>query len=119
MVKGARFAIVPSVYYEGFPMVIAEAMACGVPVVCSRLGAMEEIVADGVTGLHFSAGDADDLMRRAEWAWQHPSEMREMGRAARREYENRYTADRNYSLLMEIYERTLNRTIGSVPAVSN
>lgn len=119
VVKGARFAIVPSVYYEGFPMVIAEAMACGVPVVCSRLGAMEEIVADGVTGLHFSAGDADDLMRRAEWAWQHPSEMREMGRAARREYENRYTADRNYSLLMEIYERTLNRAIGSVPAGSN
>jgi glycosyltransferase involved in cell wall biosynthesis len=118
-VKGARFVIVPSVYYEGFPMVIVEAMACGVPILGSRLGAMEEIVADGVTGLHFSPGDADDLMRKVEWAWQHPSEMHEMGRAARREYENHYTADRNYSLLMQIYERTLNRTIGSVPAVSN
>ena len=119
VVKGARFVIVPSVYYEGFPMVIVEAMACGVPIVCSRLGAMEEIVAHGVTGLHFSAGDPDDLIRKVEWAWQHPSEMQEMGRAARREYENHYTADRNYSLLMEIYERTLNRAIGQVTAVSN
>jgi glycosyltransferase involved in cell wall biosynthesis len=118
-VKGARFVIVPSVYYEGFPMVIVEAMACGVPILGSRLGAMEEIVADGVTGLHFGPGDADDLMRKVEWAWQHPSEMHEMGRAARREYENHYTADRNYSLLMQIYERTLNRAIGSVPALSN
>ena len=118
-VKGARFAIVPSTYYEGFPMVIAEAMACGVPIVCSRLGAMKEIVADGVTGLHFSAGDADDLMRKVAWAWRHPSEMREMGAAARREYEDYYTADRNYSLLMEIYERTLNRAGCPVPAVSN
>jgi glycosyltransferase involved in cell wall biosynthesis len=119
VVKGARFVIVPSVYYEGFPMVIAEAMACGVPIVCSRLGAMEEIVVDGVTGLHFSPGDADDLISTVEWAWHHPSETGEMGRAARYEYESRYTADRNYSLLMEIYERTLNRAIGSVPTVSN
>jgi glycosyltransferase involved in cell wall biosynthesis len=117
--KGARFAVVPSVYYEGFPMVIAEAMACGVPVICSRLGAMEEIVADGVTGLHFSAGDADDLARKTEWAWNHSSEMCEMGRAARREYENRYTSERNYSLLMDIYKQTLNRAIDSVQAVSN
>ncbi|MGC2333806.1 MAG: glycosyltransferase family 4 protein [Candidatus Acidiferrales bacterium] len=118
-VKGARFAIVPSVYYEGFPMVIAEAMACGVPIVCSRLGAMEEIVADGVTGLHFSAGDPDDLTRKVEWAWRHSSEMRQMGRAARCEYETRYTADRNYSRLMDIYERTLHRQIDSIPAVSS
>jgi glycosyltransferase involved in cell wall biosynthesis len=118
-VKGARFVIVPSVCYEGFPMVIAEAMACGVPIVCSRLGAMEEIVADGVTGLHFAAGDADDLMRKVEWACHHPSAMREMGRSARHEYENRYTADRNYSLLMDIYERTLNRTIDSIRSIAN
>ena len=116
-VKCARFAIVPSVYYEGFPMVIAEAMACGVPVICSRLGAMEEIVADGVTGLHFNPGDADHLTRKVEWACQHASAMREMGREARREYESRYTADRNYSLLLEIYQRTLNRAVDSVPAV--
>lgn len=119
IVKGASFVIVPSVCYEGFPMSIAEAMACGSPVICSRLGAMEEIVADGVTGLHFQAGDADDLMRKVEWAWCHRPEMCEMGRAARYQYEDHYTADKNYSILMDIYERTLNRVVDSVPAVSN
>lgn len=121
--KGARFIIVPSTWYETFGLVIAEAMACGVPVICSRLGAMQENVADGVNGLHFTPGDPEDLARKVSWAWSHTAEMSEMGRAARREYEARYTADKNYSLLMEIYERTLqqklNRSASSVLAMSN
>jgi glycosyltransferase involved in cell wall biosynthesis len=102
-VKGARFLVAPSICYEGFPMVIAEAFACGTPVLCSRLGGMKEIVADRVTGLHCAAGDAGDLAQKTAWAWSHPIEVSEMGRSARREYEKRYTAERNYELLMEIY----------------
>lgn len=106
-VKGARFQITPSLWYEGFPMVIVEAFACGVPVLCSRLGGMEEIVADGKTGLHFNAGDARDIECKVEWAWKHPDELAEMGRSARRKYETDYTAEKNYSLLMQIYEQTV------------
>jgi len=105
--KSARFLIFPSEWYEGFPMTIAEAFACGTPVICSRLGAMEEIVADGRTGLHFSAGNAEEIAQKTEWAWAHPSRMAEMGRAARAEYETKYTAQRNYRLLMDIYERAI------------
>jgi glycosyltransferase involved in cell wall biosynthesis len=106
-VKGARFQITPSLWYEGFPMVIVEAFACGVPVLCSRLGGMQEIVADADTGLHFNPGDAQDLARKVEWAWNHPEELAEMGRVARRKYETDYTAEKNYSLLMKIYEDTV------------
>jgi len=106
-VKGARFQITPSVWYEGFPMVIVEAFACGVPVLCSRLGGMQEIVADYSTGLHFNPGDAQDLARKAKWAWDHPAELAEMGRAARRKFETDYTAEKNYTRLMEIYEQTV------------
>ena len=38
-----------------------------------------------------------------EWAWTHPREMQEMGCQARAEYEVKYTAERNYQMLMEIY----------------
>lgn len=105
VMKSARFLVFPSECYEGFPLTIAEAFACGVPVIASRLGAMQEIVEDGRTGLHFTPGDAEDLAAKVEWAWTHPDEMHEMGRAARAEYEAKYTAERNYQMLMQIYER--------------
>ena len=105
--KGALFLLFTSEWYETFGMAIIEAFACGVPVICSRLGAMEEIVADGRTGLHFTPGDAADLAAKVQWAWAHPEEMAAMGRAARAEYEAKYTAERNYEMLMEIYEKVL------------
>ena len=105
--KGARCLIFPSEWYENFPVTIAEAFACGVPVIASRLGAMQEIVEDGRTGLHFKPGDPEDLAAKVEWAWNHPREMEEMGRQARAEYETKYTAERNYEMLMEIYTKAI------------
>jgi glycosyltransferase involved in cell wall biosynthesis len=87
-------------------MSIVEAFACGAPVVCSRLGGMAVLVEDHRTGLLFTPGDADDLGEKVEWAVTHPAEIGELGREARREFEQKYTAERNYSHLMEIYEGT-------------
>jgi glycosyltransferase involved in cell wall biosynthesis len=102
--KRARFLIFPSEWYEGFPVTIAESFACGTPVICSRLGSMQEIVTEGLTGLHFQAGDAEDLVKKVMWAWEHPEEMDAMGRLARREFETKYTAARNIEMLEGIYE---------------
>ena len=106
-VKGARFTIVPSTWYEGFPMCIVESFACGTPVLCSRLGGMSEIVDDQRTGLHFNPGDPQDLADKVTWAWNRPLELARMGREARRKYETDYTAEKNYSLLMEIYKQAI------------
>jgi glycosyltransferase involved in cell wall biosynthesis len=103
----ARFLLFSSECYENFPMAIAEAFACGLPVIASRLGVMAEIVEDGRTGLHFTAGDAEDLAAKVAWAWTHPAEIEEMGRAARREYETKYAPERNYQMLMGIYQQVL------------
>lgn len=105
LVKGARFLVWPSLgYYETFGLVAVEAFACGVPVIASRTGVMAEIVTDGVTGLHVTPGDPADLAAKVRWAWDHPAEMAALGRAARREYEQKYTAERNYAQLLRIYE---------------
>jgi glycosyltransferase involved in cell wall biosynthesis len=106
-IKGAKFLILPSECYENFPVTVAEAFACGIPVICSRHGAMQEIVSDSRTGLHFTPGSPEDLAQKVEWASTHPGRMAEMGKEARREYESRYASERNYSLLMEIYRRVL------------
>lgn len=111
LLHGARFLVFPSVWYEGFPLTIVEAFACGVPVIASRLGSMAEIVEDGKTGLHFTASDDAELAAKVEWAWAHAKEMEEMGRAARREFEGKYTSAANYRRLMEIYETAMAKPV--------
>jgi glycosyltransferase involved in cell wall biosynthesis len=55
----------------------------------------------------FDFYDANDLAAKVAWAWSHEKEMQEMGKAARREFELKYTAERNYELLLGIYERVI------------
>jgi glycosyltransferase involved in cell wall biosynthesis len=108
LLRHARFLVFPSVWYEGaFPLSIIEAFASGLPVIASRLGAMEEAIADGQTGLLFSCGDPADLAARVEWAWTHAEEIQSMGRAARLEYQAKYTPERNYETLMDIYRSAI------------
>jgi glycosyltransferase involved in cell wall biosynthesis len=107
MMRNARVLIFPSEWYENFPVTIAESFACGVPVICSRMGAMQEIVEAGRTGLHFTPGDPTSLAEKVEWAWNHPQAMTIMGHEARHEFETKYTAEKNYPILMEIYKHAL------------
>lgn len=107
LMRHARFLIVPSICYENFPLVIAEAFACGLPVLASRLGACAEIVENSVTGLHFSPGNVADLAEKVAWAWTHPRELADMGGRARSEYEAKYNAAAALRHLEAIYERAL------------
>jgi glycosyltransferase involved in cell wall biosynthesis len=114
--RAAKFLIVPSTCYEGFPVTIAEAYACGVPVIAAGHGSLAEIVRDGCTGLHFTPGSAGDLAAKVEWAWTHPREMETMGRAARAEFEAKYNARVALKHLEHAYELVLNRNRASAAA---
>jgi glycosyltransferase involved in cell wall biosynthesis len=103
LMGGATFLVFPSEVYETFGRVAIEAFARGTPVVASRIGAIAELVEHGRTGLHFRPGDSKDLATQVEWASRHPAELERMRKAARAEYEAKYTAGRNHQLLMEIY----------------
>lgn len=100
----AQFMVLPSICYENSPRTIVEAFSCGLPVIASRLGALVDIVRDGVTGLLFNPGDPADLAAKMAWAVAHPGQMARMGQAARAEYEAEYTPERNYEMLMDIYD---------------
>jgi glycosyltransferase involved in cell wall biosynthesis len=104
VMRGARFLIFPSELYENFPLTLAESYACGVPVIASELGAMKEIVKHESTGLLFRPGDAADLAAKVRYAWAHRELMQKLGRQARKEYETKYTAERNYRMLRSIYD---------------
>jgi glycosyltransferase involved in cell wall biosynthesis len=103
----AKFLIVPSTCFEGFPNTLVEALACGLPVITSKLGGMAEIIEDGVSGLHFQTGNPKDLAEKIRWLIDHPEECRLMGKKARQVYLEKYTAEKNYDALMNIYENTI------------
>ncbi|HKX28588.1 MAG TPA: glycosyltransferase family 4 protein [Blastocatellia bacterium] len=109
IIKQASFLIFPSRWYEGLPLTIIESFAAGTPVIASAMGSMTSLVEHGKTGLHFRPGDVGDLIRTVQWAVSHPAEIESMRRAARSEFEAKYTADKNYERLMQIYRLAIDR----------
>jgi glycosyltransferase involved in cell wall biosynthesis len=107
LIKNADFIIMPSTWYETFGMVIIEAFSCGTPVLASRLGSLQTIIVDGITGLHFEAGNPVELAEKVQWMIENPAEVKKMGANARKEYLAKYTPEKNYEMLMDIYQQAI------------
>lgn len=103
LIKGAVALIFPSEWYETFGRVAIEAFACGVPVIASDFGSMAELVTDGETGYHFKTGDAGDLAAKVAQMWARKGQLSPMKQAARAAFDARYTAARNYEMMINIY----------------
>ena len=109
----ATALVLPSICYENLPRTLVEAYASGLPVIASRLGALPDLVDDGVTGLLFEPGNATDLGLKMQWAQSNPQRMAQMGRQARAKYESDFTADQNYAQLMSIYREAIDEVTGT------
>jgi glycosyltransferase involved in cell wall biosynthesis len=107
LIRGAKALVVPSACYEGLPRVLVESFAAGTPVIASKLGSLESLVQQGINGLHFRPGDAEDLIRQLDWLVKNPEAAGAMRSAARATYEAKYTAEHGYEMLMAVYERVL------------
>lgn len=103
----ARLLVLPSLCFEGFPMVIREAFALGVPVAASRLGSMACLVRDNQTGGLFEPADAASLASCVQQLWQNQDRLGRMAGAARHEFESNYTEEANHQRLMEIYQAAI------------
>jgi len=110
--SGAIALLLPSVWYENFPRTVVEAFGCGLPVIASRIGALADLVEEGVTGLQFEPGNAQDMAEKMRWAQEHPERMASMGRNARALYEERFTPQRNYQQLTAIYRDAIEEARG-------
>lgn len=98
----AKAVIMTSQCYEAFAMTIAEAYSYGVPVIAGRVGNMEGMVKEGVTGVKFTYNSAEDLAKKVE-EFEHLDRMT-LKENAREFYQNRLRPEDNYRKLMEIYE---------------
>ena len=118
LIGRSRMLIFPSIWYETFGRSVIEAFATGTPVIGSRMGAMQELIEDGRTGLLFRPGDADDLATKVEELSCQSAVRDTMSRAAREEYLRQYTAEKNYELLSDIYRSAGVRHLDDVRVVS-
>jgi glycosyltransferase involved in cell wall biosynthesis len=107
VIANAKFLIVPSQWYEGFPMVIAESFACGTPVLASRIGSLQELVPEGVHGGQFTAGDPDDLARRVQSMLGDELALRRMRSNVRNFFEANLSEEQNYAQLMAVYSHVM------------
>jgi len=107
LVQNARVIVVPSEWYDNSPLVIYEAFATGKPVICSKMGGMPELVDDGQNGLHFEAGDAEELAAQMAAMWQNPKRAMEFGRTARAKAETEFDPDVHYQKIYEWYQELI------------
>ncbi len=111
----ARCLVLPSVWYEAFPLVLIEAYSIGLPVIASRIGSLVELVEDGVTGLHFAPDDVAGLVRVIEQLTSDATLSARMGYASRERYEQRFSPNCVLNDLEKIYHSVM-ADVSSVPA---
>lgn len=110
----ATLAVVPSLY-EGFGLPAAEAMACEVPVVSTRAGALPEVVGpDGEAGILVPPASSAALARSIAALLDAPERRRAMGAAGRRRVQERFTWRRAAERMVDLYREIVARR--QVPA---
>jgi len=107
--KKCKAFICPSIWYEVAPLTIIEAFATGTPVIASRLGSMAETIIDGFNGLHFTAGDADDLRKKIELFMKATEQHSMFYKNARQTYQEKYHEDIHYKAVLKIYEDAIGK----------
>jgi glycosyltransferase involved in cell wall biosynthesis len=112
LLRQAKVVIVPSINNDNFPRVIVEAYGYGIPVIGSSLSGIQEYIKDKKTGLVFQVGDQDDLVRKINWVIENAQECANMRTSARKEYEDHYTADKNYEMIKQIYRQAIEHKKG-------
>ena len=93
--------------WEGFGLTPLEAMACGTPVVATRVGAFEDLIADGVTGHLVEVGDADAIASHVRELIANADQRTAFGSAARQRVVAEFSIEREATALVDLYRALL------------
>lgn len=105
ILRNALCLVMPSEWYENFPVTALEGFTACKPVVASRIGGLPYIVEEGKCGLLFEAGNVSELVQKIQYLVDHPHDATRMGNGARLLTETKYGPDQAYRNLIEIFSR--------------
>jgi len=108
-VAAAKMLFLPSIWFEGFPIVLLEALAAGTPSAVSNIGSPPTIIKDGVNGLVFEARSSKAIVDLCSRVWGDHALLSRLSLGARTTFESSYTEEINHRRLMEIYAAALYR----------
>ena len=104
LMRNALVLIIPSLCYEGLPVVVPEAFSASLPIIASNLGSLGTLIAPGETGVLVPPGDAVSLRTAVKNLSESPVLLSQMRVRTRQVYEQLYRPESNLKLLLGIYE---------------
>ncbi|MDA7484377.1 glycosyltransferase family 4 protein [Planktomarina temperata] len=102
-IAGAKLLLLPSEWFEGFPLVLQEAFALGTPVVASDIGPFRELVKEAGAGIVVPPSDPVELQKAISQVLSMKDVLNKFSSNSRRAYEQYYNDTVNLSRLMDIY----------------
>jgi len=105
----ARAYVLPSIWYENHPISILEASSRGKITFASKVGGLPEIITDGVDGMLFTMGDAEELANKVKSVWNNDNKLKQMGEAAKKRVQEQNNPEKYYQKILEIYERVIRK----------
>ena len=101
IIANSKALVLPTQWYEGFPMSIVEAFSVGTPVICSDLGNAGSVVEEGITGYKFQFDSIEDMITCV-------MKCNSICESTASKYYEKYTEKRNYAMLIDVYESLKN-----------
>lgn len=101
IIAESKALILPTQWYEGFPMTIVESFACGTPVIGSNIGNVGNLIKNGISGQTFQYNSVPNLREIV-------GSITDMVESTANQYKANYTSYKNYLILNEIYQSVSN-----------
>jgi glycosyltransferase involved in cell wall biosynthesis len=103
----ADFFVFPS-HREGFPNVLLQAGAMGLPVICSHIAGNIDIVTNNETGLIFDRGNEQQMLKLLQYALLHPQHMKTMAKKLQQDIIHNYQQENIWQSILQAYKNLVN-----------
>lgn len=108
VIKGARFTLIPSIWYDNLPNTALESFQYSKPVIASNIGSLPELVVDGVNGFLFEAGYDKELLEAIK-KLDDDEIVVSMGEQSRKRLETLFAPQTHYEMLMKVFKSVIRR----------